>query len=282
MDLTIILLNFGLLCSYTCITGDIMPQAIQNIIPTHVSFLERSVVVPVVSTFLLFPLACLKNLDALRWSSYLAMVCVSVFCVVVSTLGILKLVHRDATFVWSQQTSDSPHSVNAVQMVSQDFTKSLAALSVFFNAYVNQMNIPIFYVDLQWQAQNSKFSSQRSKLVHAAIIGALICTGMFISEGLLGYIAFGECTAANVLKELPTDQSFYIAMKIVYCAILWCVFPIMVKGCCMSMLGTVMQTEDSKAPSDTSRYVCTFMITTRSAALCRLVQCSCLNAHSER
>eukprot|EP00941_MAST-03F_sp_MAST-3F-sp1_P001181 g1181.t1 len=284
VNITIVLLNFGLMCSYTCIIGDVLPPALRRYANVsdqdHSSFisklLSREIVLPILAIVLLFPLSSVKKMAALRFTSYAAVAFAFIFCLVTVYLGFEAFFKSEVHFIWSEavngndpncpEVPSSSHD-HTLQLFDMDLRSTVSALPLFFTAYVNQMNVPVLFTDLRRRGEKggkslnvpSKFKAKRSKLKFAAIVGTAFCTILFLAEAITGYMAFGRCVNANVLLEFSMTKPFYVLMKVLYSFVLSAVFPCMAYGCSKSIHGLIFG--ESIEPTYYQRCFESFLIT---------------------
>jgi len=232
VDVTIIIQNLGLLCSYVVVIGDLIPSIIAAWAPGHDGkpydgrFAPgnkhgRVLIQIIIAAVLFLPLSSLANLDALKFTSVLAVLAVCATVIVVVIVSALAM--HDPYWI---PTADKVHSDPAVNATDIGFDGALGATEIspsyviragpdsfisflesvpmVFTAYVAHNNILLLYTELRRRSspeRESKFASKKDKMMVAVRIGLATCCTLYLLVGCFGYNLFRDNTNSDVLSN---------------------------------------------------------------------------------
>ena len=264
VDVTIIVQNLGLLCSYVVVIGDLIPSVISawapkgsdgepydgTFAPGHP---KGRLLVQIISAATVFlPLSSLANLDALKFTSVLAVIAVGATVIAVATISGMaltddkwipdaeKLPTLAVSGIEIEQLGDlqlpgpgngtrlSPAYV--VRALPASFLTFLESVPMVFTAYVAHNNILLLYTELRRRSteeRESRFESKKSKMMAAVRVGLGSCCVLYLFIGCFGYLLFREGTESDVLASFKAEQYPFVAwIKLAYAIVIAFSFPL--------------------------------------------------------
>ncbi|KAG9302495.1 hypothetical protein G9A89_007199 [Geosiphon pyriformis] len=186
-DLAIAIKCFGVGISYLIIIGELMPQVVRGLISENDFGAEYTILFDrrfwiTVFMIIIVPLAFLKRLDSLRYTSLIAIFAVIylLFIVVYSYLGPDYEVPED--------------KIHLIKFSGRFFTN----LPIFVFAFTCHQNIFTIYNELE---DNSQLKINR--VIFCAITSTLIIYQVIAT---IGYLTFGEDVSSNIISECNPNQ----------------------------------------------------------------------------
>eukprot|EP01138_Halocafeteria_seosinensis_P009486 gb/GECG01009694.1/.p1 GENE.gb/GECG01009694.1/~~gb/GECG01009694.1/.p1 ORF type:complete len:588 (+),score=49.31 gb/GECG01009694.1/:1-1764(+) len=235
VDISILLQNYGLCVSYVVLIGQLLPPVLHDWFGLSQSTESRDIILALLSVLIFFPLCCLRTLDKLRYTSFVALACVFTFVAIVTAFGIRSLVDED----FRPETQDG---TDPLVFARGSFIDYLKSMPLIFFSFVAHNNILLLYSELKRRSKperESKFPSKRKKHLTAVRAALITCATLYILQGLFGYIMFRGEASGNVLmrfnaKKHPFQHEAYKrafpAFKLIYVLVLTFSFPVMAFG----------------------------------------------------
>ncbi len=166
-------------------------------------FETRAQTVLVLTILVLFPLSCLRQLNALRFTSLL------------SVMGMFYLLWL---LIYEYASASSEDLANVtIRWTTPEFGIFRAA-PIANVAFIAHYNVPRFYQELQ-DRTISKFSK-------AVVISLGMCTGVYLMVGVFGYLRYGEETKSDVLNNLPDDSTVAIVGRLALAGVVLFTYPL--------------------------------------------------------
>lgn len=153
----------------------------------------------------------LPTIDALRWTSSIAIVCIVLFVVISIIVGVRQVIIQPLEYNWFPQT------IGAFS----------TAVSVFFTCLASHVNIPKMTAELKLP-KASKFSSRVKKMDRANNVAFVACSLIYYLVGLCGYLAYGPNTEDNLLTNFGTNNTWYMnIVKLAYSFVALFSYPVL-------------------------------------------------------
>lgn len=221
IQLCVLVNNIGVLVVYMIIIGDVLSGTTSDGIH-HTGVLEgwfgahwwtgRFFVLLVTTVVIFAPLASLKRIDSLRYTSALSVALAVVFLVITVGITLFKLI--DGTVLMPRLFPEVTNLTSILDL----FT----VVPVLVTAYICHYNVHSIDNELE---DNIKI-----KAVVRTALG--LCSSVYVMTSLFGFLLFGDGTLDDVLANFSTDLGIpfgYVlndAVRVSYAAHLMLVFPI--------------------------------------------------------
>ncbi|KAL6607020.1 hypothetical protein ACP70R_042673 [Stipagrostis hirtigluma subsp. patula] len=220
LQVCVVINNVGVMIVYMIIIGDVLSGTSSGD-EHHYGVLEgwfgthwwngRFFVLLVTTLGVFTPLACLKRVDSLSYTSAISVGLAVVFVVITAGIAIVKLICGQIPM------PKLFPSIPDLSSVWELFT----AVPVLVTAYVCHYNVHPIHNEL-------KDSSQIKPIVHTSLT---LCSTVYILTSLFGYLLFGESTLSDVLANfdsnlgIPYSAVLNDAVRVSYAVHLMLVFP---------------------------------------------------------
>ncbi|MED6149139.1 Amino acid transporter avt6a [Stylosanthes scabra] len=221
LQISVLINNFGILVVYMIIIGDVLSGTSSSGIH-HFGVLEgwfgecwwtgRYFILLVTTLFIFAPLAFVKRIDSLRYSSALAVALAIVFLVITAGITLFKLFNGSIA---------SPRILPNVTD-SASLWNLFTAVPVLVTAFVCHYNVHTIDKELG-----------DSSLIQPVVRASLsLCSSIYILTALFGFLLFGESTLDDVLANFDTDLGIPYSrllndvVRISYALHLMLVFPV--------------------------------------------------------
>ncbi|PSS33629.1 Sodium-coupled neutral amino acid transporter 6 [Actinidia chinensis var. chinensis] len=221
LQICVLVNNIGVLIVYMIIIGDVLSGTTSSGIH-HAGVLEgwfgeswwngRTFVLLITTLFVFAPLACLKRIDSLKFTSALSVALAVVFLVVTVGITVTKLINGSISM---------PRLLPDVT----DFTSFLnlfTAVPVLVTAYICHYNVHSIDNELEDNTQ-----------IKAVVRSSLaLCSTVYVMTSLFGFLLFGDETLDDVLSNFDADLGIPYGsllndvVRVSYAAHLMLVFPI--------------------------------------------------------
>ncbi|XP_059655626.1 amino acid transporter AVT6A-like [Cornus florida] len=221
LQVCVLINNVGILVVYMIIIGDVLSGTSSSGIH-HAGVLEgwfgehwwtgRTVVLLVTTLLVLAPLACLKRIDSLRFTSALAVALAVVFLVITAGITVYKLL--DGSIAMPRMLPQ----ITDIHSVWNLFT----AFPVIVTSYICHYNVHTIGNEL-------KDSSLMQSVVRTSLA---MCSIIYIMISFFGFLLFGDSTLDDVLANfdtnlgIPYSSLLNDAVRVSYALHLMLVFPI--------------------------------------------------------
>ncbi|KAL3652871.1 Amino acid transporter avt6a [Castilleja foliolosa] len=221
IQLCVLVKIIGVLIVYMIIIGDVLSGTTSDAIH-HAGVLEgwfgeqwwngRFSVLLITTVAVFAPLASLKRIDSLRYTSALSVALAVVFLVITVGITVFKLIN--GTILMPRLLPD------VTDLTS--FFNLFTAVPVLVTAYICHYNIHTINNELE-------DSTQMKGVVRTALA---LCSSVYVMTSLFGFLLFGEATLDDVLTNFSTDLGVPFGsllndvVRVSYAAHLMLVFPI--------------------------------------------------------
>lgn len=213
--------NIGVLVVYMIIIGDVLSGTTSSGIH-HAGVLEgwfgvhwwngRFFVLLVTTLAVFAPLASLKRIDSLRYTSALSVALAVVFLVITAGITIFKLISGSILM---------PRMLPTVTDFTS-FFKLFTVVPVLVTAYICHYNVHSIDNELE-------DTTQIKAVVRTSLA---LCSSVYVMTSLFGFLLFGDSTMDDVLANfdtnlgIPYSSLLNDAVRVSYAAHLMLVFPI--------------------------------------------------------
>ncbi|KAF3431652.1 hypothetical protein FNV43_RR26383 [Rhamnella rubrinervis] len=220
-QICILVNNVGILIVYMIIIGDVLSGSSSNGVH-HVGVLEgwfgehwwagRAFVLFVITIAVFAPLACLKRIDSLRYSSTIAVALAVVFLVITAGIAIIKLFNGSIAM---------PRILPKVTGITSVW-KLFTVVPVLVTAFICHYNVHSIGNELE-------DSSLIKPVVRTSLV---LCFSVYIMTSFFGFLLFGDSTLDDVLANFDTNLGIPYSsllndvVRISYALHLVLVFPI--------------------------------------------------------
>eukprot|EP00039_Didymoeca_costata_P025825 m.14363 g.14363 ORF g.14363 m.14363 type:complete len:472 (+) comp5069_c0_seq1:255-1670(+) len=216
IDIAVAVKCFGVGTSYLIVVGDMMPDAMEY----FGGYSNRQIWV-LIGWALVVPLACLKSLNALRFTSTLSMVFISglVIMIILYASNIPGLDPCEGANMTPGERHPCKGKDTELYESPED---TLKVLSIFVFAFTCQQNI--FAVSDELKNPTIK----RIDTVIEISIGFAFC--VFLSVAIAGRLTFGDSVYDDVLLNYPKNLLVSIA-RVCIAVLVLCTYPLQVNPC---------------------------------------------------
>ncbi|KAM0750748.1 hypothetical protein T439DRAFT_348048 [Meredithblackwellia eburnea MCA 4105] len=181
-DIAIFLKCYGVSISYLIIIGSLMPRALQSFLPdASPALLDRRLWI-LAAMCILCPLAFLRRLDSLKFTSYVAL------CAVADLIFVV-------IYKYFNQSGIPPRTSPVYLVDWSSSSKYIASLPVQIFAFTCAQNIFAVFNELKVNSQ------QRLNLVIGTSIGSAALIYQVL--GILGFLTFGSKVGSNIIEMYP-------------------------------------------------------------------------------
>lgn len=223
---------FGVAVSYLIIVRQLLPLLLIYL------FGDRVFARPEVSlfVFLLFtsPLSYFRNLDKLKYTSFLGLVCIS--CVVLATFYRIS----EATYLNYDQTS----------LVTPITVLWFTGLGKFVFSFTCHQNI----FTVQNEIENE--STRKLSMVSFATVFTALC--IYVTFGYSNYLLFGNLIKDNVLEVYPKDK-LAVMVQALYVLVMGFSYPLQINPCRLYLLD-LLNVNSGKDNSRTVHFLSTTLL----------------------
>ncbi|CAA0820312.1 Transmembrane amino acid transporter family protein [Striga hermonthica] len=249
IQLCVLVNNIGVLVVYMIIIGDVLSGTTSDGIH-HAGVLEgwfgpywwngRFFVLLITTLAIFAPLASLKRIDSLRYTSALSVALAVVFLVITVGITVFKLING---------TTLMPRLFPDVNNLTS-FLNLFTAVPVLVTAYICHYNVHTIYNELE-------DNTQMKGVVRTSLT---LCSSVYVMTSLFGFLLFGDATLDDVLANFSTDLGIPFgsllndAVRVSYAAHLMLVFPIVFYPLRLNLDGLLFPSAKPLA-SDNLRFV---------------------------
>ncbi|XP_052197090.1 amino acid transporter AVT6A [Diospyros lotus] len=221
LQICVLVNNIGVLVVYMIIIGDVLSGTSSSGVH-HAGVLEgwfgvhwwngRTFVLLVTTLAVFAPLACLKRIDSLRFTSALSVALAVVFLVVMVGITTIKLVNGSILM---------PRLLPNVTNLTS-FLNLFTVVPVLVTAYICHYNVHSIDNELE-------DNTQIKAIVRSALA---LCSSVYVMTSLFGFLLFGNATLDDVLANFDADLGIPYGsllndiVRVSYAAHLMLVFPI--------------------------------------------------------
>ncbi|CAL1408497.1 unnamed protein product [Linum trigynum] len=221
LQVAVMINNIGVLIVYMIIIGDVLsgttadgihhPGVLEGWFGVHL-WNGRTAVLLITTLGIFSPLACLKRLDSLSYTSALSVALAVLFIVITMGITIVKLINGSIMM---------PRLLPDVTNMAS-FWNLFTVVPVLVTAYICHYNVHSIDNELE-------DSTQIKPVVRTSLA---LCSSVYVMTSIFGFLLFGDSTMDDVLANFNTDlgipySSFLNdAVRVSYAAHLMLVFPI--------------------------------------------------------
>lgn len=238
VELCVLGFLLGTCVAYFVVIGDLGPSIVSDIIGVPNSPHLRTFTMTFVGMFIALPLGLLRRVDSL--SSF------SVLSFGLYLFVVLKLLSEASIHFLLPEESSSPLSSSNISsaIVWWDFAGLLNNLPIFAMALSCQTQLFELLDVSQLNFEDYNAVSRLNRIVRRAV---LLCSCIYISVGLFGYVAFHDKPfGGNILSFLPASLGSTIA-KVGFVATIAVSLPLCLFPCRTSLYSLFIRSRDSRA-----------------------------------
>ncbi|KAL6994096.1 Amino acid transporter avt6a [Sarracenia purpurea var. burkii] len=248
LQICVLVNNIGVLIVYTIIIGDVLSGTTLHGIH-HAGLLEgwfgvcwwngRTFVLLVTSLAIFAPLACLKRIDSLKFTSALSVALAVVFLVIMVGITIIKLIIGSIAM---------PRLFPDVSDLSS-FLDLFTVVPVLVTAYICHYNVHSIHNELE-------DNTQMKAVVRSSLA---LCSTVYVMTSLFGFLLFGEAILDDVLANfdanlgIPFGSLLNDVLRVSYAVHLMLVFPLVFYPLRLNLDGLLFPTAKPLA-SDNLRF----------------------------
>ena len=165
-------------------------------------------------------MASIKNLDALKYTSMLAVCCVVIFVLACISMGVVGFGQRGWDLEsWPRQATDLS-----------------SAFAVFVLCFCSHVNTSKFTAELRYNKATSKFKSKAEKATRATVVAYLFCAAAYLFVGICGYLAFGAEIQGSILDSMRALSVWYKpVVRVGYGVVVISSYPILAFPACCTL-----------------------------------------------
>ena len=193
VDLTVFIATFGSLCAYLVVIGDLLPDAVQTIFESHAYahfLLDRRLWIIAYLMVFIFPTVALKKMSALRYTSFLAVMCYGYIMVVI----VYYALDGDDSFDKKGKIEWFPSSNHLLKIF-----KAIPFYVQIFSCHFNTFSI----------CNELKQSSMRK--LNAIAFFTVVCSMIIYAViGYGAYLTFGDLINSDIITFYPKTTSMLI------------------------------------------------------------------------
>lgn len=190
-DFSLILLDFGIDVAYMNVLFNQVIDILKELFNVDLSN-YKTLVSALVSFIILFPLVSIKTMDALKFTSSVAIVCVIIFVIACIFMGIQGFQERGwDLYTWPRQATDLS-----------------TAFAVFVLCFCSHVNTSKITSELHFP-EKSKFKNRATKMLKATLVAYVFCALSYLFVGICGYMAFGNKIEGSILDAMRDIDVWY-------------------------------------------------------------------------
>ncbi|KAL7719976.1 Amino acid transporter [Entamoeba marina] len=194
-------------CTGTCITypiflGGFIPHIFSIFFPNTI-LVDRHLNILIMSFCVIYPISMFKNLSALKYTSFLALI-----CVVYTTLAI---VIEFFTTYFDNYSTNPPTLFN----FNVSFFRGFPYMTCAFTAHFNVLR---FYLELK--------NRSLTKMTIAATSSTFISFIAYFTIGIFGYFSISPNVTGNILVDYPSDDYPMVVACLLFCIVMSVSFPL--------------------------------------------------------
>ncbi|KAK8935116.1 hypothetical protein KSP39_PZI013856 [Platanthera zijinensis] len=246
LQICVALTNLGALIMYLIIIGDVL-SGNRSEGAAHLGVLQewfgeewwtaRSVAIAIAVVVVMLPLGLLRRVDSLRFTSAISILLAVVFVFISSGMAIYALF--SGTIKTPRLFPDFTH---------QSFLELFTAIPVLVVAFTFHFNVHPIRAEM----------SRVSDMTPAVRVSLLLCSAIYATVGLAGYLLFGDETMSDVLSNF--DQSlvspfFDDVVRLSYAVHLVLVFPLIFYSLRLNIDGLLLRKSSRPLVADAGRFL---------------------------
>jgi singapore isolate B (sub-type 7) whole genome shotgun sequence assembly, scaffold_5 len=226
-NLSLVLLDFGIDVAYMSVLFNQVIDIIHELFGVDLE--KYRVLISILITLLiLFPLISIKNMDTLKFTSTIAIICVIIFVIACIFMGIKGFGERG----WD------------LKMWPSKATDLSSAFAVFVLCFCSHVSTTTISAELKWEQGKSKFANKAVKVLRATIVAYVFCACAYLFVGICGYMAFGNDIKGSILDAMRTMDVWYRpVVRIGYGLVVMFSYPILGFSAVTSIDAMIFSTE---------------------------------------
>jgi len=229
IDLAVAIKCFGVGVSYLVVIGDLIPEAIRTIAPNAPDFIfDRRVWIGLYMLFIIMPLACLRTLNALRFTAaagigfVIFLVGVVTLYATVPSLDPCGKPNPDDLQRIADGLTDATHWCRGPTVWAKLDMGTCKILAIFIFGFTCHQNIFSACNELRG------FNIPRINRVIQGCI--LLCWTMYALIALMAYHTYGSNVKSDVLQSFPPNMTLAVARILIATNCAFC-FPLQSHPC---------------------------------------------------
>lgn len=247
LQISVALTNLGALIMYLIIIGDVL-SGNRSEGAAHLGVLQewfgeewwtaRSAAIAIAVVVVMLPLGLLRRVDSLRFTSAISILLAVVFVFISSGMAIYALFN--GTIKTPRLLPDFTH---------QSFLELFTAIPVLVVAFTFHFNVHPIRAEM----------SRVSDMTPAVRVSLLLCSTIYATVGLAGYLLFGDETMSDVLSNFDqTSMSPFLddVVRLSYALHLVLVFPLIFYSLRLNIDGLVFPKPSRPLMADAGRFLC--------------------------
>ncbi|KAF0852222.1 mitochondrial transmembrane amino acid transporter protein [Andalucia godoyi] len=220
--ISMIIINLGACTAYTYVMTDVLEQDLQSFVSKDVAdtIFSRAGIMTMLSVFVLWPLACLRRMNSLRFTSYLSMAIIVFFLFALIAECSMKGGEPDADSSGTngQENDGGKRSGSFHAGFSGDGITLFVAIPVISFAYTCHSNLYPIQFELK--------QSSPGKMAWVISMGSILCFVVYSVIGFCAYYLYWDNTSADVLVNMgKSGQDMFKAVRLVYVVSLATTYP---------------------------------------------------------
>ena len=226
-NLSLVLLDFGIDVAYMSVLFNQVIDIIHELFGVDLEK-YRVLISILITLFILFPLISIKNMDTLKFTSTIAIICVIIFVIACIFMGIKGFGERGWDLkTWPDKATDLS-----------------SAFAVFVLCFCSHVSTTTISAELKWEQGKSKFANKAMKVLRATIVAYIFCACAYLFVGICGYMAFGNDIKGSILDAMRTMDVWYRpVVRVGYGLVVMFSFPILGYSAVTSLDAMVFSTE---------------------------------------
>jgi len=182
VDFCVFINGFGCAAGYLMVMSTFMPEVIKSFSPNVDEWLCNRQLWCAAFAILAFPLLLLKNLDSLKFTSFLV---------------VIFVLYSVGTMIYYSMYPPNWEYKPEVQIgLPGDTVQFMKVFAIIVNAFACSQNVP--------RIVNTLVNPTQKRLNFVILASTTICLVMYIGAGYIGYSTFGDRVEPNILTNYPS------------------------------------------------------------------------------
>lgn len=246
-NISLMVLDFGIDVAYMNVLFNQIVAIGRDVFDQGPFFEKYKIIISLIVTILiLFPLCSIKTMDALQFTSGIAVVSIFLFVITCIVLGIKGFAKRG----WD---------LNGWPQSLPDLSTSFAVFVLCFCSHVNTSKLTS---ELRFKQGKSKYATRVKKTFRATTYAYIVCALSYMFVGICGYAAYGSTIKDSILDNM--EGSFFWYIRIAYGLVVMFSYPILGYPACITIDAFIFKSERTA----TRRYIEGFIWTILTFVVC--------------
>lgn len=258
VDFAVAVKCFGVGTSYFVVIGDLMPAVMQEFLPSNLKcgvLSDRHLWIFIFSLLFIFPIVRLNKMDALRFTSIIAVLCFGYVTLIVVLFAFNVLnsgINNDDG--GKGKLSAFPESGEIM-----DFLRVIPIYIFAFTCHQNSFTIT-----------NELKKNTLNRLNIVILNSLLLCIIIYCIVGYSGYFSYGSLVCGDILESYPNIIAVAIVRILLAIALAWS-YPLQLHPCRKCLTSLMFDTIPDKLDKK-KFYILTYSITLSSFAISMVVE----------